>query len=91
MHVGDHVVRGEVDLVGVVVVGPFDALERIAEPRRQLGQSRLQASLELYDALVTETVEVGERVVPLEVCTSLPGLPSRTSASQKSCQFGTML
>jgi len=46
---------------------PVTALLRLPEPRQQLAQSRLHASLELYDALVIETVEVGGRVVPLEV------------------------
>ena len=46
---------------------PVTALLRIPEPRKQLAQSELHASLELYDALVTDTVKVGDRVVPLEV------------------------
>jgi pimeloyl-ACP methyl ester carboxylesterase len=46
---------------------PVTALLRIPEPRKQLAQTRLRASLELYDALVTETVTVSDRVVPLEV------------------------
>ncbi len=47
---------------------PVTALLRIPWPRKQLRtQQRIEASLELYDALVTETVKIGERTVPLEV------------------------
>lgn len=46
---------------------PVTALLRLPWPRKQLKQQRLEARLEVYDALVTETIKIGERVVPLEV------------------------
>jgi pimeloyl-ACP methyl ester carboxylesterase len=55
------------DFVDPATRVPVTAILRIPEPRQQLTQSRLRASLELHDALVTETVVIGERVVPLEV------------------------
>ena len=55
------------DFVDPATRVPVTAILRIPEPRRQLAATRLTATLELYDALVTETVTIGERVVPLEV------------------------
>ncbi len=46
---------------------PVTAILRIPEPRKQLTQRYLHASLELYDGLATETVTIDDRVVPLEV------------------------
>ena len=46
---------------------PVTALLRLPWPRKQLKQQRLEARLEVYDALVTETIRIGEREVPLEV------------------------
>ncbi|MEO6029081.1 MAG: alpha/beta fold hydrolase, partial [Candidatus Binatia bacterium] len=46
---------------------PMTAILRIPEPRKQLGAKQLRGSLELYDALVTESITINERVVPLEV------------------------
>jgi pimeloyl-ACP methyl ester carboxylesterase len=47
---------------------PVTAVLRIPSPREQLRQPQpIQASLELYDALVTETIKIGDKVVPLEV------------------------
>ncbi len=46
---------------------PVTALLRIPEPRRQISSGTVHATLDLYDAQVTETVKVGERDVPLEV------------------------
>lgn len=46
---------------------PMTAILRISEPRKQLAAERMQGSLELYDGLVTETISINDRVVPLEV------------------------
>lgn len=46
---------------------PVTALLRLPWPRKQLKQQRLEGRLEVYDALVTETIDIGERKVPLEV------------------------
>lgn len=46
---------------------PVTALLRIPNPRQQIAGGRVDATLDLYDALVTETVRVGDRDVPLEV------------------------
>jgi pimeloyl-ACP methyl ester carboxylesterase len=46
---------------------PVTALLRIPAARRQIAAGRVEATLDLYDAQVTETVRVGERDVPLEV------------------------
>jgi pimeloyl-ACP methyl ester carboxylesterase len=46
---------------------PMTAILRIVEPRKQLGAKKLRGTLELYDALATETVTINDRVVPLEV------------------------
>lgn len=46
---------------------PVTAILRIPTPRKQLGETRLRASLELYDATITEDITIDGRVVPLEV------------------------
>lgn len=46
---------------------PVTAMLRIPNPRVQIASGRVDATLDLYDAQVTETVRVGERDVPLEV------------------------
>ena len=46
---------------------PVTAILRIPTPRKQLAAKNLQASLELYDATVTEDIKIDDRVVPLEV------------------------
>ncbi len=46
---------------------PMTAILRLREPRKQLGQKHLTASLELYDGFEAETVVINDRVVPLEV------------------------
>lgn len=46
---------------------PVTAFLRIEEPRGQLAANRVQATLELYVAYETDTVEVTGRPVPLEV------------------------
>lgn len=46
---------------------PVTALLRIPEPRQQIASGTVHARLDLLDALVTETVRVGDRDVPLEV------------------------
>jgi pimeloyl-ACP methyl ester carboxylesterase len=43
------------------------AFLRIEQPRRQLAEQRLRASLELYVAFDTQSVVIGERAVPLEI------------------------
>jgi pimeloyl-ACP methyl ester carboxylesterase len=55
------------DFVDPATRVPVTAILRLPEPRKQLGATRLHATLELHDALVTETIEVGGREVPLEV------------------------
>lgn len=55
------------DFVDPTTRVPVTAILRIPEPRRQLTAATIDASLELHDALVTETVRIGERDVPLEV------------------------
>ena len=46
---------------------PVTAILRIPTPRKQLAAQRLTASLELYDATVTEDITIDGRTVPLEV------------------------
>jgi pimeloyl-ACP methyl ester carboxylesterase len=46
---------------------PVTALLRIENPREQIASGRVDATMDLYDALVTETVRVADRDVPLEV------------------------
>ncbi|HEV7733765.1 MAG TPA: alpha/beta hydrolase [Candidatus Binatia bacterium] len=46
---------------------PVTALLRIPEPRKQIASGTVHAKLDLYDAQATETVQIGERIVPLEV------------------------
>jgi pimeloyl-ACP methyl ester carboxylesterase len=46
---------------------PVTALLRIDDPRRQLSQSEMRASLELYDGYARETVDIEGRQEPLEV------------------------
>lgn len=46
---------------------PITALLRIPEPRKQITQRKLHATLEIYDVSVPESVAIGSREVPLEV------------------------
>jgi pimeloyl-ACP methyl ester carboxylesterase len=46
---------------------PASAFLRIEQPRRQLAERRLRASLELYVAFDAQSVVIGERAVPLEI------------------------
>jgi len=46
---------------------PITALLRIPEPRKQITQKKLHATLEIYDVAIPESVAIGSREVPLEV------------------------
>ncbi len=49
---------------------PVTALLRVTNPKRQLAGDRVEGSLELYVALDTRSVQIGENRVPLEVETT---------------------
>jgi pimeloyl-ACP methyl ester carboxylesterase len=49
---------------------PVTAVLRVEEPRRQLISGQVRASLELYVALDTRSIKIGDRDVPLEVETT---------------------
>ena len=54
------------DLVAPRVKVPATALLRIPRAERQLGREKVQATLELYAASETETIEIAGRSIPLE-------------------------
>lgn len=55
------------DFVAPNVQVPVTALLRFPEPRKQLHQKRVQATLELYKPFGPESVLIGGREVPLEI------------------------
>jgi pimeloyl-ACP methyl ester carboxylesterase len=55
------------DFIGPHARVPVTAFLRIAEPLRQIAAGSVRADLQVLDALVTETVRIDDRDVPLEV------------------------
>ncbi len=56
--------------VGPAIKVPVTAVLRVDHPRRQLTDGRVHASLELHVALDTDSIQIGERRVPLEIETT---------------------
>lgn len=55
------------DFVAPNVQVPVTALLRFSEPRRQIHHTRVRATLELYKPYGPESVQIGDRAVPLEI------------------------